>query len=38
MTFYIGLDVHAKMTVYVVQNESGQVTARGSVATNREGS
>jgi transposase len=37
MTFYIGLDVHAKRTVYVVQNEEGRVTARGSVVTGGEG-
>ena len=37
MAVYIGLDVHSKETVYVVQDESGKVMAQGKVATTAEG-
>lgn len=35
--FYVGLDVHSKWSVYVVQDESGQVVGRGQVPTSRDG-
>jgi len=37
MTVYIGMDVHCKKTVYVVQENSGQVIAQGSVPTSVQG-
>ena len=36
-TVYVGLDVHSKMTVYVVEDAEGKVTAEGSAPTHREG-
>lgn len=37
MTMIIGLDVHSKKTVYVVQNEEGKVIQEGAVSTSVEG-
>jgi transposase len=37
MKMYIGLDVHCKETVYVAQDEAGQVTAQGKVLSTAEG-
>jgi len=34
---YVGLDVHSKETVYVIQDAEGTVTAEGAVRTSREG-
>ena len=34
---YVGLDVHRKKTVYVIQGADGEVVAEGSVPTHREG-
>lgn len=34
---YVGLDVHRKLTVYVVEDADGKITAEGSVPTHREG-
>jgi transposase len=37
MTIYIGLDVHSKMTVYVAQNDEGNIIAQSQVATSPAG-
>ncbi len=37
MTTYLGLDVHAKKTVFVAQDEEGKVLCRGDVMTGRKG-
>ena len=37
MTMYIGLDVHGKQTVYVAQDEAGNMVRQGKVATTAEG-
>jgi transposase len=37
MTMYVGLDVHSKQSVFVVENEIGTVMARGEVPTSTEG-
>jgi transposase len=37
MESYVGLDVHSKSSVFVVQNAEGRVYARGEVATTPEG-
>src|SRR5437667_189532 len=37
MESYVGLDVHSKSSVFVVQNAAGRVYARGEVATTPEG-
>jgi len=34
---YVGLDVHRKKTVYVIQAADGQVVGEGAVPTHREG-
>lgn len=34
---YVGMDVHRKKTVYVIQSACGEVLAEGSVPTHREG-
>jgi transposase len=36
-TQYVGLDVHSKQTVFVIQSQDGTVLAEGAVATTREG-
>ena len=36
MELYIGLDVHSKQTVYVAQDEGGDVVAQGKVDTTAE--
>ena len=36
-TAYIGLDVHSKKTVFVMQANDGTIVAEGSVNTDREG-
>ena len=33
MTMYVGLDVHSKQSVFVIENEGGTVMARGEVPT-----
>ncbi len=37
MTTYLGLDVHAKKTVFLAQDEGGQVVSRGDITTSRKG-
>jgi len=37
MEVYIGMDIHCKKTVYVIQEGSGKVIAQGSVPTSVEG-
>jgi transposase len=37
MARYVGLDVHSKRCVYVIQDEGGQVVGQGSVTTTLEG-
>jgi transposase len=37
MKLYIGFDVHSKETVYVAQDEGGQVIAQGKVPSTAEG-
>ena len=37
MTMYVGLDVHSKQSVFVIENETGTVMARGEVPTSAEG-
>jgi transposase len=37
MGSYVGLDVHSKQSVFVIEDEDGRVVARGEVATSREG-
>jgi transposase len=37
MTLYIGLDVHGKQSVYVAQDEEGNVVGEGKVVTTAEG-
>ncbi len=34
---YVGLDVHSKKTVYVIQDSDGEVTAEGAIPTHRDG-
>jgi transposase len=34
---YVGLDVHSKQSVFVIEDENGKVVARGEVPTSREG-
>jgi len=29
MAMYVGLDVHSKMSVFVIEDEEGQIVARG---------
>jgi len=36
-TVYVGLDVHRKKTVYVIQRAEGEVMAEGTTPTHREG-
>jgi len=35
--FYIGMDIHNKKTMYVIQNEQGSIIGRGSVDTTKDG-
>jgi transposase len=35
--YYVGLDVHSRETVFVIQDEAGSVVARGAVPTTPEG-
>jgi hypothetical protein len=35
MEIYVGLDVHSKESVSVIENEDGKVVARGEVPTRR---
>jgi transposase len=37
MEIYVGLDVHSKQSVFVIQDETGKIVGRGEVATSREG-
>ena len=37
MTMYVGLDVHSKQSVFVIEEEQGKVVARGEVPTTNEG-
>ena len=37
MKYYVGLDVHCKQTVYVLQNDEGRVLKEGSIPTTVEG-
>jgi transposase len=37
MTMYVGLDVHSKQSVFVIEDEGGTVVARGEVPTSAEG-
>lgn len=37
MELYVGLDVHSKQSVFVIEDEDGNVVARGEVPTSREG-
>lgn len=37
MARYVGLDVHSKQSVYVIQDEDGKVVGQGRVATTMEG-
>ena len=37
MEQYVGLDVHSKQSVFVIEDEEGNVVARGEVATSRAG-
>jgi hypothetical protein len=37
MEMYVGLDVHSKQSVFVIEDEDGKVVARGEVPTSREG-
>ena len=37
MEMYVGLDVHSKQSVFVIEDENGKVVARGEVPTSREG-
>jgi transposase len=37
MEMYVGLDVHSKSSVFVIQDAEGKVVARGEVPTSREG-
>ncbi|HEY2663223.1 MAG TPA: hypothetical protein VGI47_02690, partial [Candidatus Binataceae bacterium] len=37
MTMYVGLDVHSKQSVFVIEDETGTVVARGEVPTSAEG-
>ena len=32
-SYYVGLDVHSRESVFVVENEAGAIVARGSVPT-----
>lgn len=36
-TYYVGLDVHSKMSAYAIQNEAGELIGRGEVPTTRAG-
>jgi transposase len=35
--YYVGLDVHSRETVFVIQDEAGSVVARGAIPTTPEG-
>jgi hypothetical protein len=35
--YYVGLDVHSRQSVFVVEREDGTVTARGEIPTTTEG-
>lgn len=37
MKSYVGMDVHSKSSVFVIQNERGEELGRGEVPTSREG-
>jgi len=37
MTKYVGLDVHSKMSVFVIQDEDGKIVGRGEIPTSAEG-
>jgi hypothetical protein len=37
MECYVGLDVHSKASVFVIQDAGGQVVTRGDVPTTPEG-
>ncbi len=36
-SYYVGLDVHSRESVFVVENEAGAIVARGSVPTTVNG-
>ena len=36
-TYYVGLDVHSRESVFVVENDAGAIVARGSVPTTVKG-
>ena len=36
-TVYVGLDVHSKATVYVIEDAEGQVVGEGTIPTHRDG-
>ena len=36
-SYYVGLDVHSRESVFVVENEAGAIVARGSVPTTING-
>jgi len=36
-TYYVGLDVHSRESVFVVENDTGAIVARGSVPTTVNG-
>jgi hypothetical protein len=35
--YYVGLDVHSRETVFVIQSEDGTIVARGTVPTTPDG-
>ena len=35
--YYVGLDVHSRQSVFVVEREDGTVTARGEIPKRRTG-
>jgi transposase len=37
MGMYVGLDVHSKQSVFVIEDDEGRIVARGEVPTSREG-
>jgi hypothetical protein len=37
MEAYVGLDVHSKRSVFVIETEDGRVVARGDIPTTPEG-
>jgi hypothetical protein len=37
MELYVGLDVHSRQSVFVIEDEDGNVVAHGEVPTSREG-